>query len=438
MIEAASGRPIDELCAADVRAARDDATAFDLDHVLRARLARAWSRAPEGGFAPLEIAPPPATEFRGMGDALYSTPADYLRFLRDSSGTGRSMARGCCPRYQGGDAREPDRRAARRTDDLDLGPDQRGRPVRPGHAEVPHADRAARGGRRAGDAPRRRVGLVGPLDTHWWVDPRAGRAAVFMTQTLPFTDPRALRATPRSSGRSTPRDAQYPDHRLLVGHRARRGAHAAARAAGGCSRPAGAAEDCARGWRRRGWRAIALDLADDASVAAGAAEALARTGGRLDALFNNGAYAIPGAVEDLSRDALRAIFETNFFGQIDLTNRVLPAMRARGRGRVVMNSSVLGLVAAAVAGRLCRDEVRARGRSPTRCGWSCAGAGVQVVADRARADRDAVPGEVRPAVRALDRLARLAAPRRLRGAAADAALRARREAATGSSCRPRR
>jgi NAD(P)-dependent dehydrogenase (short-subunit alcohol dehydrogenase family) len=131
----------------------------------------------------------------------------------------------------------------------------------------------------------------------------------------------------------------------------------------GCS--SGIGLDAARTLRARGWRVLAtcraaddsarlaaeglesfaLDLADADGVAAGAAEALARTGGRLDALFNNGAYAIPGAVEDLPRDALRAIFETNLFGQIDLTNRVLPAMRARGAGRVVMNSSVLGLVA---------------------------------------------------------------------------------------------
>lgn len=131
----------------------------------------------------------------------------------------------------------------------------------------------------------------------------------------------------------------------------------------GCS--SGIGLDAARGLHERGWRVLAtcraeadcarlaaegiesfpLDLASDASTASGAAEALARTDGRLDALFNNGAFAIPGGVEDLSRDALRAIFETNVFGQIDLTNRILPAMRARGSGRIVMNSSVLGFVA---------------------------------------------------------------------------------------------
>ena len=130
----------------------------------------------------------------------------------------------------------------------------------------------------------------------------------------------------------------------------------------GCS--SGIGLDAARTLAARGWRVFAtcrrtedrdrlaaeglesftLDLADAASVEAGAAEALDRTGGALDALFNNGAFATPGGVEDLSRAALREIFETNLFGQIDLTNRVLPAMRARGSGRIVMNSSVLGFV----------------------------------------------------------------------------------------------
>lgn len=106
-----------------------------------------------------------------------------------------------------------------------------------------------------------------------------------------------------------------------------------------CRKP----EDCAR-LESEGLESFPLDLASDASVAEGAAEALRRTGGTLDALFNNGAYAIPGLTEDLPRDALRAIYETNLFGQFDLINRVLPAMRAQGHGRIVNNSSVLGLV----------------------------------------------------------------------------------------------
>ena len=121
-----------------------------------------------------------------------------------------------------------------------------------------------------------------------------------------------------------------------------------------------AAEDCDR-LRAEGLESFPLDLADEASVAEAAAEALARSGGRIDAVFNNGAFAIPGAVEDLPRLAFRAIFETNLFGQIDLTNRLLPAMRAAGR-----RADRLHLVGARpcrrpLARRLRRDEVRARG-----------------------------------------------------------------------------
>jgi Short-chain dehydrogenases of various substrate specificities len=72
---------------------------------------------------------------------------------------------------------------------------------------------------------------------------------------------------------------------------------------------------------------------------------LSATGGRIDALFNNGAYGQPGAVEDLRPDVLRAQFEANVFGWHDLTCRLIPAMRARGSGRIVQCSSVLGFIA---------------------------------------------------------------------------------------------
>ncbi|MBN2630231.1 MAG: SDR family NAD(P)-dependent oxidoreductase [Rhodobacteraceae bacterium] len=130
----------------------------------------------------------------------------------------------------------------------------------------------------------------------------------------------------------------------------------------GCS--SGIGHDAAHGLRARGWRVFAscrkqadcdrliaegfespcLDYADEASVEAALAEVLAATGGTLDALYNNGAFACPGAVEDLPRGALRAIFETNLFGYHDLTRRVIPVMRAQGHGRIINCSSVLGLV----------------------------------------------------------------------------------------------
>ena len=130
----------------------------------------------------------------------------------------------------------------------------------------------------------------------------------------------------------------------------------------GCS--SGIGLDAARTLRARGWRVFAtcrqevdcdrlrgeglesfrLDYADEASIADAVTEVVARTGGTLDALYNNGAFACPGAVEDLPRGALREIFETNLFGYHDLTRRVIPLMRAQGHGRIINCSSVLGLV----------------------------------------------------------------------------------------------
>ena len=103
------------------------------------------------------------------------------------------------------------------------------------------------------------------------------------------------------------------------------------------------AEDCAR-LIAEGFESPRIDYEDPESIAMGLAEVLEATGGTLDALFHNGAYAIPGAVEDLPTAALRQIFEANFFGWHELTRHVIPVMRAQGHGRIVMNSSVLGFV----------------------------------------------------------------------------------------------
>jgi NAD(P)-dependent dehydrogenase (short-subunit alcohol dehydrogenase family) len=131
----------------------------------------------------------------------------------------------------------------------------------------------------------------------------------------------------------------------------------------GCS--SGIGYTCALGMKDRGWRVFAtartaadlarleqqgletvhLDYAQPKSIAACADAVLEATNGRLLALFNNGAYGQPGAVEDLETDALRAQFEANVFGWHDLTRRLIPAMRENRAGRIVQCSSVLGLVA---------------------------------------------------------------------------------------------
>jgi len=102
--------------------------------------------------------------------------------------------------------------------------------------------------------------------------------------------------------------------------------------------------DCAR-LRADGFEAPRIDYTDEASITEGVAQVGDATGGRIDALFNNGAHGCPGLIEDLPRGALREIFEANVFGWHDLTRQVIPLMRARGEGRIVQNSSVLGLVA---------------------------------------------------------------------------------------------
>lgn len=97
--------------------------------------------------------------------------------------------------------------------------------------------------------------------------------------------------------------------------------------------------------KQLGLTSLLLDLNDTLSIKNAVKQVLQETGGTLYALFNNGAYAQPGAVEDLTREALRKIYETNLFGWVELTNQIIPVMRKQGYGRIIQNSSVLGLVA---------------------------------------------------------------------------------------------
>ena len=151
----------------------------------------------------------------------------------------------------------------------------------------------------------------------------------------------------------------------------------------GCS--SGIGYDAAHGLRERGWRVFAscrkaedcerliaegfesprIDYQDEASIAAGLAEVLEATGGGLDALFNNGAFACPGAVEDLPSGALRDIFQANVFGWHELTRQIIPVMRARGQGRIVQCSSVLGFVTMPWRGAYVSTKFALEGLSDT-------------------------------------------------------------------------
>jgi len=143
----------------------------------------------------------------------------------------------------------------------------------------------------------------------------------------------------------------------------------------GCSSGIGLA--AAQTMKRRGWRVFAtartpddidrlksdhsveslyLDYTEPASIAETADQVLEATDGALTALFNNGAYGQPGAVEDIRPDVLRAQFEANVIGWHDLARRVIPAMRSNGQGRIVQCSSVLGLIAAPFRGAYCASK----------------------------------------------------------------------------------
>jgi NAD(P)-dependent dehydrogenase (short-subunit alcohol dehydrogenase family) len=127
----------------------------------------------------------------------------------------------------------------------------------------------------------------------------------------------------------------------------------------------------------RGLESLELDLDDSASIRAAVEEVLTRTGGRLDALFNNGAYGQPGAVEDLSRQAMRDQFETNLFGWLELTNLVIPVMRRQGHGRIVMNSSLLGLAGFPFRGAYVASKFALEGLTDT-LRLELAGTGIHV------------------------------------------------------------
>ncbi|MFP4138814.1 MAG: SDR family oxidoreductase [Halomonas sp.] len=146
-----------------------------------------------------------------------------------------------------------------------------------------------------------------------------------------------------------------------IGHAA---AHAMAERGWRVFATARAEADVAR-LREEGFEAFPLDLASSASIEAAVASVTECTGGRLTALFNNGAYGQPGAVEDLSRGVLREQLETNLLGTHELTVRVLPMMRAQGHGRIVHNSSVLGFAALPYRGAYVCSKFALEGLSDT-------------------------------------------------------------------------
>ena len=142
---------------------------------------------------------------------------------------------------------------------------------------------------------------------------------------------------------------------------------------------------CARALKADGWRvfatvrkpediapleadgleALILDYTDEATISATVAEIASRTGGRIDAVFNNGAYGQVGAVEDLPTSALRAQFETNLFGVHELTRQLIPYMRRQGHGRIVQCSSILGIISYRYRGAYAASKFALEGLTVT-------------------------------------------------------------------------
>lgn len=120
-----------------------------------------------------------------------------------------------------------------------------------------------------------------------------------------------------------------------------------------------------RALQELGFECIQLDLGDELSVQ-NAVDYVHARHSQLYGLVNNGAYGQPGAVEDLSRAALRAQFETNLFGTHELTQKLMPLFRRQNRGRIVQISSVLGVIALPMRGAYNASKFALEGITDTQ------------------------------------------------------------------------
>jgi NAD(P)-dependent dehydrogenase (short-subunit alcohol dehydrogenase family) len=90
-------------------------------------------------------------------------------------------------------------------------------------------------------------------------------------------------------------------------------------------------------------RTVQLDVTDENSVK-NAIQSILSESGRIDLLVNNAGYGLTGALEDIRIDEIRALYETNLFGVIRVTQAVLPTMRKQGSGRIINISSGAGRI----------------------------------------------------------------------------------------------
>ena len=168
-------------------------TAFELDDAMTSRLCQVSARGDDGLFTPIDMSPPSSPEFYGMGHSLYSTAFDYLRFLRMVLGKGaldgvrilseKAVTDMTADHMQGLVFKKMVTGTPSVTMDVDLFPGTR----------VTHSFAFLRNEE---DIPGRRkagsLGWAGICNTHYWIDPASDKAAVIMTQSLPFVEPRFM------------------------------------------------------------------------------------------------------------------------------------------------------------------------------------------------------------------------------------------------------
>ena len=191
VVEKLDGRRIDQFCQEEIFAPlKMTDTVFELDEARMSRLATNYGRGEDGRFAPFDLMPPPSPEVYGMGHALYSTPADYMRFVRAMLGAGelegaRVLSRAAMQQMlanQIGHLTIPEM--------VSLAP-----PISANVNLFPGTPKTHSIGflRTEEDVPGMRAagsqGWAGICNTHYWFDPSNGVGAVLMTQSLPFVEP---------------------------------------------------------------------------------------------------------------------------------------------------------------------------------------------------------------------------------------------------------
>jgi CubicO group peptidase (beta-lactamase class C family) len=195
VVEAVDGRPIERFCQEEIFEPLGMAdTRFELAEADRQRLAAVHVRNANGSLRRSEALPPSRPEVYGMGHCLYSTTADYLRFLRMYLNRGtlegkRIMSPTHVEAMLGNQIGQLS--AGRLVSvapgvscDFELFPG-----LRKTHSMAfQRLEDDAPGMRRAGSQ-----GWAGVLNTHYWIDPASDRAALLMTQLKPFADPRFLK-----------------------------------------------------------------------------------------------------------------------------------------------------------------------------------------------------------------------------------------------------